>query len=141
MAARAFQRTPEIVFCSCRNSSKEKLVRYLLGLLLLSTAAFADCDIEPLKKEIMTQYSLNLPVKNEKGEIGNAKAKNFVVSDYLMKVKNENFLIANFDLDIKWLIGKTQTVRTLVVASVDPATCTIESYESGDTLGTSMAKK
>lgn len=80
-------------------------------------------------------------MKNEKGEIGNAKAKNFVVSDYLMKVKNENFLIANFDLDIKWLIGKKQTVKTLVVASIDPATCTIESYETGDTLGTSVSKK
>lgn len=116
-------------------------MKIFIGLLLLSTAAFADCDIEPLKQEIIKNYQLNLPVKNEKGEIGNATAKNFAVSDYLMKVKNENFLIANFDLDIRWLNEKTQTVKTLVVASVDPATCTIESYESGDTLGTSMAKK
>jgi hypothetical protein len=116
-------------------------MKFFIFLLFISTAAFADCDMEPLKHEIISQYQTNLPVSNEKGEIGHAKAKNFVVADYLMKVKNENFLIANFELDIKWLTGKTQTVKTLVVATVDLGTCTIDSYESGDTLGSSMANK
>jgi len=116
-------------------------MKFLFALLLLSTAAFAECDIEPLKKEIIKQYKTNLPVTNEKGEIGNAKAKNFVIADYLMRVKSESFLIANFELDIKWLKGEKQTVKTLVVATVDPSTCTIEGYESGDTLGTSMTAK
>jgi uncharacterized protein (DUF1015 family) len=118
-------------------------MKFLFSLLLLVTTAsvYADCDIEPLKQEIIKQYKTNLPVTNEKGEIGNAKAKNFVISDYLMKMKNESFLIANFDLDIKWLTGKTQTVKTLVVGTVDPATCTIDTYEGGDTIGTSMAHK
>jgi hypothetical protein len=110
-------------------------------LLMLSTAAFAECDMEPLKKEIISNYQTHLPVTNEKGEIGHATAKNFVVADYLMRVKTENFLIANFELDIKWLKGKMQTIKTLVVATVDLATCTIDSYESGDTLGTSMTGK
>lgn len=117
-------------------------MKYLiLFLSLLSLNALADCDIAPLKEEIKAQYSSLLPVTNEKGEIGHARAKNFVVSDYLMKIKNESFLIANFELDIKWLIGNTQTVKSLVVATVDPATCTIENYEAGDTLGTSLSKK
>lgn len=117
-------------------------MKFLICLLLLTSAAFAaDCDIEPLKQEIIAQYKTNLPVTNEKGEIGNATAKNFVVADYLMKVKNENFLIANFELDIKWMKGSTQTVKTLVVATVDPATCTIDTYESGDTLGSSVTSK
>lgn len=119
-------------------------MKFLICLLLLTSAAFASdtCDIEPLKKEIIAQYKTNLPVTNEKGEIGHATAKNFVVADYLMKVKNENFLIANFELDIKWLKGgDVQTVKTLVVATVDPATCTIDTYESGDTLGTSVTSK
>lgn len=117
-------------------------MKFLICFLLLTSAAFAsDCDIEPLKKEIISQYKTNLPVTNEKGEIGHATAKNFVVADYLMKVKNENFLIANFELDIKWLKGSTQTVKTLVVATVDPATCTIDTYESGDTLGSSVTSK
>ena len=116
-------------------------MKWFFILALASTSVFADCDIEPLKKEIISQYKTELPVTNEKGEVGMAKAKNFVVSDFLMKIKNENFLIANFDLDIKWKAGKEQTVKTLVVGTVDPATCTIDSYESGDTLGTSMASK
>lgn len=110
-------------------------------LLIFSATAFANCDIEPLKKEIITQYQSVLPVNNEKGELGHARGKNFVVADYLMKIKNESFLIANFDMDIKWLKGQSQTVKTMVVATVDPSTCTIESYESGDTLGTSMSKR
>lgn len=114
---------------------------FLCLFLFVSASAFADCDIEPLKKEIISQYKVILPVTNEKGEIGHAKAKKFVVADYLMKVKHENFLIANFDLDIKWLNGQKQTIKTLVVATVDPATCTIDSYETGDTLGSSMSEK
>jgi hypothetical protein len=109
--------------------------------LLFSVSAFADCDIEPLKKEIISQYQTILPVSNEKGEIGHAKAKNFSVSDYLINMKSENFLIANFDLDIKWLTGVKQTVKTLVVATIDLGTCAIENYESGETLGSSMASK
>jgi hypothetical protein len=117
-------------------------MKFLISLFLLSSVVFAsDCDIEPLKKEIIAQYKTNLPVSNEKGEVGYANAKNFVVSDYLMKVKNENFLIANFELDIKWIKGTTQSVKTLVVATVDPATCQIDSYESGDTLGSSVTSK
>ena len=117
-------------------------MKLLISLLfLISASAFAECDIEPLKKEIISQYETILPVSNEKGEIGHAKAKNFSVSDYLITMKAENFLIANFDLDIKWLKGATQTVKTLVVATVDLATCTIENYESGETLGSSMASK
>lgn len=109
---------------------------------MISTSAFAtDCEIEPLKKEMLSQYKLAIPVKNEKGEIGTAKVQKFVVSDYLMRVKNESFLIANLDLRIKWLKGDKQTVKTLIVASVDPATCKIEGYEEGDTIGTSVTKR
>jgi hypothetical protein len=116
-------------------------MKLLFALLILSSTAFADCDIAPLKKEIKDQYKSMLPVTNHKGEIGHAIAKNFKISDYLMKVRNENFLIANFDLDIKWMKGNLQTVKMLVVGTVDPATCKIDSYESGDTLGSSLAKE
>ncbi len=116
-------------------------MKFLFVFLLFTSVASAECDIEPLKEEIIKQYKTTLPVKNEKGEIGHAQAKNFVVADYLMKVKTENFLISNFELDIKWLKGHTQTIKTLVVATVDLATCTIDNYESGDTLGSSMEMK
>jgi hypothetical protein len=117
-------------------------MRTVLSLILILAAfrAHADCDVAPLKKEIVLQYAAVLPVKNEKGELGHARGRNFVVSDYLMRVKNESFLIANFDLRIRWLRGHDQTVKTLVVATVDPATCRIEGYEGGDTLGTSMSR-
>lgn len=106
----------------------------ILIMFLFISSAFAspECDIEPLKDEIKTQYQFVLPVRNEKGEIGNAKARNFRISDYLMKLKNENFLIANFDLDIKWLKGTRQTVKTLVVATVNETTCTIDKYDMGN---------
>jgi hypothetical protein len=122
---------------------KEYRMKIFLSILMLLPHSLfaADCDIEPLKKQIVSQYTTPLPVNNEKGELGHAKGKNFVVADYLMRIKNESFLIANFEMDIKWLKGETQTIKTMIVANVDPATCTIESYESGDTLGTSMSKR
>jgi hypothetical protein len=101
----------------------------MILFLLLANSAFADCDISPLQREIEKQYKTTLPVTNEKGELGHAQAKNFVIADYLMKMKNENFLIANFDLEIKWLKGHRQTVKTLIVATINPSTCNIEEYK------------
>jgi hypothetical protein len=111
----------------------------LLASLFFTSLAFADCDLEPLRKEIIKEYSSSLPVTNEKGEKGVAQGEDFVVSDYLMKIKNENFLIANFNLKINWQKGKEQLVKTLVVATVDESTCRIESLDSGDTMGSSMS--
>lgn len=112
-----------------------------LIFIFLSTAALAECDLSPLRKQIVREYSAVLPVTNEKGEVGSGMGREFVISDHLMRVKNETFLIANFDMDIKWQTGEEQSVKTLLVASVDPATCLIEMYETGDTLGTSMTRE
>lgn len=116
-------------------------MKFLIVFILISGSVFAKCDIEPLKNEIITEYKTNLPVSNEKGEIGHAKAKNFVVADYFMKMKNDNLLIANFDLDIKWMNGKKQTVKTLVVATVNTRTCTIESFDNGKKVSASTSHK
>lgn len=105
-------------------------MKFLIFFVLTLGELYAACDIKPLQKKIIREYKSSLPVTNEKGEIGHAKAKNFAVADYLMRIKNENLLIANFDLDIKWLSGKKQTVRTLVVATVNPKSCQIESYRN-----------
>lgn len=106
-------------------------MKFLIALLI-SSSAYAECEIAPLKKKIIQEYQTNLPVSNSKGEIGHARAKNFVVSDYFIRMQNENYLIANFDLDIKWLSGKKQSVRTLVVATVNQETCQIEELKSED---------
>lgn len=96
--------------------------------LLVTTSAFAKCDLLPLKNEIISQYKVPMPVSNEKGDVGRAQAKNFRVSDYLMKLQNEYILTANFELDIEWETGKKQTVKTLVVGTVNPKTCKIDKY-------------
>lgn len=103
-------------------------MKWVCLFLLLTTSAYAKCDLRPLKNEIISQYEVPMPVTNEKGNVGRAQAKNFKVSDYLMRLKNEYFLIANFELDIKWETGREQTVKTLVVGTVNPKTCKIESY-------------
>lgn len=95
---------------------------------LFSHPALCGCNIKPLQKEIISQYQVPLPVKNAKGELGHAEVKKIVVSDHLMKLQNENFLVANFDLDIKWLKGKKETVRSIIVATVDTSTCKINGY-------------
>ncbi len=109
-------------------------MKFFLLVLVTCSVAQAKCDIKPLKEEIISNYRTTLPVTNEKGEIGHATAKKFVVSNFLMKLKKDSFLIANFELDIKWLKGTTQTVKTLVVATVDLASCTIKNLENEETL-------
>lgn len=106
-------------------------MKFLIILITLTNLALAKCDLNPLRSKIIDEYQALLPVSNSRGEIGHAKAKNFVVSQDLTRLKNDNFLIANFDLDIKWMSGKKQTVRTLVVATVNPKTCTIEHLDDG----------
>lgn len=98
--------------------------------LLVTTSAFATCDLVPLKNEIIKQYKEPMPVSNEKGEVGRAIAKNFRVSDFLMRLPSGSFLTANFELDITWETGKTQTVKTLVVGTVNTRTCKINGYKN-----------
>ena len=105
-------------------------MKWIFVFLLVTSSAFAKCDLAPLKNEIISQYKDSMPVTNEKGNVGHARAKNFKVSDYMMRLPNEFVLTANFELDIKWETGQTQTVRTLVVGSVNPRTCKIESLKN-----------
>lgn len=105
-------------------------MRFLIVLITFTNIAFAKCDLAPLRSKIINEYQTLLPVTNSKGEIGHAKAKNLVVSQSLTRMKHDSFLIANFDLDIKWMNGKKQTVRTLVVATINPKTCTIEHLDN-----------
>ena len=110
--------------------------------LFLSTQTVAQtCDVDELRQEMIAAYDKNLPVNDEKGVAGIGKAKNIVVSDYLMKVDTDNFLIANFDLDITWKNGDTQTVKTMVVSTVDLNKCTLEPFKTGDSLSDSLSSK
>lgn len=114
-------------------------MKWTLLSFLFCTQALADCDLGQLRKEIIKEYSAALPVTNEKGEKGVARGQDFVVSDYLMKIKDENFLITNFNMKIDWKTGEDQLIKTLVVATVDETTCRIESLDPGDTMGSSMS--
>jgi hypothetical protein len=104
----------------------------LLLFVFTMAYSYADCDLVPLKETIISQYKTIVPVTNEKGEIGAARGENFKVSESLVKVDRESLLIANFDLDIRWLSGKKQKVKTLVIGSVNPKTCQIENYKAGE---------
>ncbi|WPU64880.1 hypothetical protein [Peredibacter starrii] len=105
-------------------------MKWIFVFLLVSSSAFAKCDLAPLKDEIISKYKDPMPVTNEKGEVGHALAKNFKISDYLMRLPTEYVLTANFELDIKWETGLTQSVRTLVVGSVNPRTCKIDKFNN-----------
>ncbi len=101
----------------------------LLAFLILNSLAFANCNVEPLRKEIIKEYSTSVDVTNEKGESGKARGQDFVISDYLMNINNEIFLIANFKLNISWPDGKNQLVKTIVVATIDESTCRVKALE------------
>lgn len=103
-------------------------MRFLFFLFLFSTPLLA-CDITPLKKEIISQYGQYQTVKNERGEIGHGRGSNFKISDELTYMMNDIYLIATFDMNIKWLTGKLQTVRSMVVASINTRTCKVKGYQ------------
>lgn len=103
-------------------------MKFLIILFIFSSSLFA-CDISPLKREVINQYGKYQTVKNERGEIGHGKGENFSFSDELTYMMNDIFLIATFDINIKWLTGKIQTVRSMVVASVNRKTCKIRGYQ------------
>ncbi|HXH31429.1 MAG TPA: hypothetical protein VNJ01_11495 [Bacteriovoracaceae bacterium] len=113
----------------------------LVGSMLTGAQAHAKCDVDELRRDMIEAYDKNLPVNDEKGVAGMAKAKNIVVSDYLMKVETDNFLIANFDLDITWKNGDSQTVKTMVVSTVNLNKCTLEPFKTGDSLSDSLSSK
>lgn len=100
-------------------------MKFLAFFFLFSMDVFA-CDLTPLKNEIIAEYDRHQAVRNEKGELGYGRGTNFNVTPYM---KEDTLLIANFDLNIKWLTGKEQTVRTLVVAKINLKSCTIKSYD------------
>lgn len=95
-------------------------------LLTFSLTSFAECEMSPLQEQMMNQYQSTITVRNERGEIGHAKVKNFKVADYFIEIETERMLISNFELDIKWMNGKKQSIKSLVVASIDPETCFIK---------------
>jgi len=106
----------------------------LLIFVLFFSASVLACDMTPLKKEVISQYGQYQAVKNERGEIGHGRGKNFKFSDDLTYMMNDIFLIATFEIDIKWLTGKKQTVRSMVVASVNERTCKIKGYQQRNRL-------
>jgi hypothetical protein len=112
----------------------------LFSFILISFLSHAECDPEPLKKAVKDHFKIFQPIKDERGQSGSVTGKNFVISDFILNIRNENFIIANFDLVINWIEGKEQIIKTIVVASIDKGTCNIDHYDIGDTLGSSMSK-
>lgn len=115
-------------------------MKLLLALLFVSGTAFADCDLAPLKKELVQSFKREMPIKNAVGEPGMARVKNMLITDHLLSVKNENFLIATFDMHLKWMKSEEQVLKTQIVASVDLGTCTIEGFAQGDVFGSSLSE-
>jgi hypothetical protein len=115
-------------------------MKLIIGLLLISTAALAECDVEPLKEEMSKIYVRDFPIEVEDGQPGIARIKNIVISDFVMRVNAENFLIGNFDAEILNQKGElTDTAKTVVVGNVDIATCRLEKFNTTDLFGSSMS--
>lgn len=101
------------------------IIVFLLGSYYIHAYA---CDIDALRNEIIEEYSSYKNVRNEKGEIGYGRGSNFKVSRNFTYFKKDIFLIADFDMNVKWLRGTKQVARTLIVATIDPHVCEIKEY-------------
>jgi hypothetical protein len=106
--------------------------KFLALLALICLPAMA-CDIEPIRKQVKEYYShFSAPV-----QIGNktikTKTTNVKVAENLLLAKYERFLVVTFDLHV----GKEIHPMT-TLANVDSATCSLETFNSGDTFGSSI---
>lgn len=107
-------------------------MKILLAILMLSSFAYAECDINPLRNQLKNYYqNLNVPV------VGLAKTDmkitDIKTSEYLLLAKYESFIIVTFNLEMNEVSFPLTTI-----ANVDPSTCTLESFSSGDVFGSSI---
>ncbi len=111
---------------------------FTLILFLLSTSAFA-CDHAELRKEVF-KYFREIPVSTGIGDTRSMSVlKEVTLTDNMLRVRGENFFVTKMIFEILWAKQKKETREVLMVAVVDLAACKIESYESGDILGSSIS--
>jgi hypothetical protein len=114
---------------------------FMVFFLLFNLAAHADCDISALRKQMLQTYSGALPVSNERGDVGEAVISDMMVSESLLSVKSEQFLLGQFSLNVSWKNGEKQKVKTMVVGTVDISTCSLEAFSTDDVFGSSISAK
>ena len=111
-------------------------MKYLLALLFTVSAFASDCDVAPLRKEVVDHYSkLSIRTTDENGKfMGNATFHNIKTSEQVLLAKYESFLVVTADVWIGW----KKSVPMTVLWNVDTASCTLETFNSGDTFGSSL---
>lgn len=114
---------------------------FVFLVLFVSQTTFA-CDLKGLRKDIFGHFSKEFPVTNKLGEKqGSGTLSEITLSDSVMNIRGENFYITKLVFDILWANGQNEKKEILMAAIVDLATCRLESFESGEVVGSSATKK
>lgn len=112
-----------------------------LIFLILAQSAFA-CDVNELRKEIFGHFEKGVPLENQLGEKQAVTTlKEFYLTDSMMRLRGEDFLISRMVFNILWKGGKLEEREMLFATVVDLASCKVESYEAGDIFGSTVSIK
>jgi fructose-1-phosphate kinase PfkB-like protein len=118
---------------------EQEMKLFFIGLFLFTTTVFADCDLKPLRQEMMAIYQREFPITDNLGKPGVARVENMQVSDYLLSVKSQHFLVANFEVVVRDSQKKETVIKTVAVGDVDIATCSLEKFTTADLFGSSIS--
>lgn len=107
--------------------------------LFISTSLFA-CDIQEIRKDVFSHFKTQIAVESSLGEQKAVSTlKEMSLTDSLMRIRGEEFFITKLVFDILWANGIREEREILMAALVDRASCRIESFESGDILGSTTS--
>lgn len=112
-----------------------------LFFLLISSTSFA-CDLKGIRADVFSHFKNKIPVTSELGEQkGLSTLKEIYVTDTMMRLRGEDFFITKLVFDILWSGGVKEEKEVLMAAVVDMANCRVESFESGEVLGSSISSR
>lgn len=117
-------------------------MKFILLFLLVFSQAASACDVGGLRKEILSQFVKDSPVTNEVGEKqATTVLKEMYLTDTMLRIRGEDFFMMRMVFEIAWNHGVKEEKEMLLAAIVDLASCKIESYETGDILGSTVSIK
>ena len=116
-------------------------MKSLLILAFFSTFVYADCDPQALKNDLKNKFQSEFDLTQGERKLGTGKVTKMVITDHILKIRNENFLVAQLKLDLTTLKGQTSSVDTLIAASIDMASCTLDEFQNEEILGSSVQQR
>ncbi len=121
---------------------QEEAMKLMIFITLIFFQSAFSCELKEIRKEVFGHFAKDIPFEGPPGKrSATTVLKEFYLTDTMMRLRGENFFITRMVFDIVRDNGLREEKEMLLAAVVDLASCKVESYESGDILGSSLSIK